>query len=244
MITFQDNINNLYALYRKVLTRFDKYGHAECFDFPADQSFAWPSFIFSESWNTDLDNRLSYIGRLIKEKNLTSFFIIPQNEGHISLEYFGKYGFIPVTIWYGMNCCCSEYHRELSVGSIKQVKSESEKEIFLSIINDCHFKKQPLDLHLINEILAIDGITAFVFVHDEKAVSACLCHQHDNTIGIYMVSTLPGYRGKGFASNMISQIAQVVDKPLILQATIASRNVYQRIGFETVGEYIILGLKK
>ncbi|MCX5847987.1 MAG: GNAT family N-acetyltransferase [Deltaproteobacteria bacterium] len=69
-----------------------------------------------------------------------------------------------------------------------------------------------------------------------KPVATSLLFTHNNSAGIYYVSTLPAYRNKGFGL-MITQAAMqaakdVGFKDVILQATPLGAKVYIRAGFK------------
>ena len=64
------------------------------------------------------------------------------------------------------------------------------------------------------------------------------------TIGIYSVGTLPGYRRRGFAESMLRTVLAQVSAETkvftyVLQSTRAGYELYRRMGFDTVGRFAV-----
>lgn len=76
----------------------------------------------------------------------------------------------------------------------------------------------------------------FLAYFDEKPVATSLLFVHNNTAGIYYVSTLPAYRNKGLGLNVTLAAMQTAKKSgfrnVILQASKFGVNVYKRAGFK------------
>jgi len=71
---------------------------------------------------------------------------------------------------------------------------------------------------------------------DDKPVATSLLFVHNNTAGIYYVSTLPAYRNKGLGLNVTLAAMQAAKKSgfrnVILQASTLGVNVYKHAGFK------------
>jgi GNAT superfamily N-acetyltransferase len=76
----------------------------------------------------------------------------------------------------------------------------------------------------------------FLAYFDDKPVATSLLFVHNNTAGIYYVSTLPAYRNKGLGLNVTIAAMQYAKKSgfknVILQATPLGAKVYIRAGFK------------
>jgi ribosomal protein S18 acetylase RimI-like enzyme len=76
----------------------------------------------------------------------------------------------------------------------------------------------------------------FLAYFDDKPVATSLLFVHNNTAGIYYVSTLPAYRNKGLGSLITLAAMQIAKKSgfknVILQASPLGVNVYKRAGFK------------
>jgi GNAT superfamily N-acetyltransferase len=75
----------------------------------------------------------------------------------------------------------------------------------------------------------------FVACFDEKPVASSMLFVHENTAGIYYVSTLPAYRNKGCGLKItLAAMKEAKDagfKDIILQATPMGLPVYKKTGF-------------
>jgi GNAT superfamily N-acetyltransferase len=76
----------------------------------------------------------------------------------------------------------------------------------------------------------------FLAYFDGKPVATSLLFMHNNTAGIYYVSTLPAYRNKGLGLLITIAAMQYAKKSgfknVILQATLLGAKVYKRAGFK------------
>jgi GNAT superfamily N-acetyltransferase len=76
----------------------------------------------------------------------------------------------------------------------------------------------------------------FLAYLDETPVATSLLFTHNNTAGIYYVSTLPAYRNKGCGLRITQAAMQAAKesgfKDVILQATPMGAKIYIRIGFK------------
>jgi ribosomal protein S18 acetylase RimI-like enzyme len=75
----------------------------------------------------------------------------------------------------------------------------------------------------------------FLAYRDEKPVATSLLFRHENTAGIYYVSTIPAYRNKGCGLRITQAAMQSAKKSgftdVILQATPMGLRIYKRAGF-------------
>lgn len=243
---FQINHNNLYQLYRSVLVEQDRYGKCGFIEFPIDQTNAWPSFIFSDKWGCEvvqIREAIQSAKNQILGNQVFPCLIIPTNDQTETLNLIlREEGFIGVKLWYSMNLEQQASNPE-TPGKMKIVDTDEELSLFAAIVNACHFEKQPLAEEIFEILKNIDGIKLCLSINNNEATSACICHQTNESTGIYMVSTLSEYRNKGYSGGMLQQIAQIEKKPLILQATVKSAPLYKRIGFIPNGSYTIYWLK-
>ncbi len=88
----------------------------------------------------------------------------------------------------------------------------------------------------------------FIAYCDEKPVATSLLFTHQNTAGIYYVSTLPAYRNKGCGLKITQAAMQSAKEAgfenVILQATPMGERIYKKMGFEEYCQAEIYKLKK
>jgi GNAT superfamily N-acetyltransferase len=73
---------------------------------------------------------------------------------------------------------------------------------------------------------------------DGQPVSGAYAYNDNVVNGIYLVSTLPAYRGRGYAAALTARaVASAPDLPAVLQATVLGYRIYTRLGFHEVAQY-------
>ncbi|MBN2167364.1 MAG: GNAT family N-acetyltransferase [Marinilabiliaceae bacterium] len=240
---FDQNTNNLYGLYHKILNHFNKQGKTGCIYYPEESTIPWPSFSFSDDWTIEsIAEELAELKKIILKDKISPYLIIPGEIINNYSQAFTINNFIPVTLWFSMN-----FKNQETFGVYNEIDTLTKVdniEAFTHIINTCHFSSQPFHVNDIESMMKLEGIELFLFQNKGAYTSGCFCHTNNINTGIYMVSTLPEHQKKGHAKKMLQLIAQLKKNPLILQATIESRPLYEKIGFETVGELIIYCLKR
>lgn len=82
----------------------------------------------------------------------------------------------------------------------------------------------------------------FVGYADHKPVTTGLLLEANDSYGIYDVITRAEHRGKGLGSDMFHYLlTQTVNKQkcVMLQASADGKNIYQRAGFQPIGEIVV-----
>lgn len=89
------------------------------------------------------------------------------------------------------------------------------------------------------QLLHRDDTTLFVASWDGKAVAMAYTHEHEGTLGVFGVGTLPKFRGLGIGTAITAfAIGSSRGADLAwLQPTAMARSVYERMGFEPVAEW-------
>jgi ribosomal protein S18 acetylase RimI-like enzyme len=241
------NTNNLYDLYRTVLKSSSAYGNYLEIECPSVVGLPWPMFGYSQSWPTtsiELDQRLTFIRDLVNNGKCPPIIIVPRSKPMEAIEpLFPQHGFVPVALWPAMNRPfnpngpLAPNGHSFFAGNTKHIDQWRE------IVNKVHFPQSPLSNDYVRQLSQTQGISLVLSGTEQWPVAACLTFDNGNSLGIYMVATLPDHRRMGHSSNMLSFLAQSSKKTLILQATLTSAQLYKGLGFETVGEYLIYRLK-
>ena len=150
----------------------------------------------------------------------------------------------------------------LNLNALKQPKKASEGTITITVID-------PTNAELLNqwsfiisqafflsqtELIAVvqhfnqlmhKHLKLYLGVHEGKAVTAGMLIQHDTTVTIHKMATLPEYRKKGFGTwllyTMIHDAKQSGCKYAALFASQKGFSLYKRIGFKKHTLYDIYG---
>ncbi|MCY7572932.1 GNAT family N-acetyltransferase [Bacillus pumilus] len=131
--------------------------------------------------------------------------------------------------------------------TIKEVLDEQTlldyKNIFIEL-----FKESPEAIALDNyfQRFSLEAIHSrarmFVGYADHKPVTTGLLLEATDSYGIYDVITRAEHRGKGLGSDMFhSLLTQTENKQkcVLLQASADGKNIYQRAGFQSIGEMVV-----
>lgn len=88
---------------------------------------------------------------------------------------------------------------------------------------------------------AIGGpLRFFVGYEGAQPVSCAMACIGEREVGIYAVATLPDRRGKGYGSALtLTALAAAPHLPAVLEASDFGQPIYQRLGFQTIGEYTL-----
>lgn len=80
----------------------------------------------------------------------------------------------------------------------------------------------------------------FVGYLGDRPVTCAASYIGEREVGIYMVATLAEVRGKGYGGAVTAAaVASAPNLPAVLQASGYGQPVYQRMGFELIGEYTL-----
>jgi Acetyltransferase (GNAT) family len=95
----------------------------------------------------------------------------------------------------------------------------------------------PGDIHAPG-ILAGSGLHVLVGRHDTRVVAGAMAQLSAGVIGLYGVGTVPGARGRGYATALTrAALALAPDRPAVLQPSPAAARLYRRLGFDEVGAF-------
>jgi GNAT superfamily N-acetyltransferase len=95
---------------------------------------------------------------------------------------------------------------------------------------------------VVPDLLDRDSVAVYVGYTDGEAVSTGLGLRAGRTIGVYNISTIEGARGRGYAAAMTRRVvadgAAAGCDVAILQSSAMGYAIYERLGFQTVVEYM------
>lgn len=78
----------------------------------------------------------------------------------------------------------------------------------------------------------------FVGYQDDRPVACAAAYLGEREVGVYMVATLPGARGKGYGAALTAAtLAAAPNLPAVLQASDLGQPIYRRLGFQVISPY-------
>ncbi|MGZ4759977.1 MAG: GNAT family N-acetyltransferase, partial [Acidimicrobiales bacterium] len=73
---------------------------------------------------------------------------------------------------------------------------------------------------------------------DGEIAGGAMAYVTPELLGIYGVGTVPGHRGRGYATALTCAALRIAsDRPAVLQPSAEAEALYRRLGFERVGTF-------
>ena len=86
-------------------------------------------------------------------------------------------------------------------------------------------------------VLGSPGWWSWLALHNGEPAAAAVSFDDGRSAGVYWLATMPGHRGAGLASAVMTTILQAhAELPSVLVATKAALGLYERLGYRTVSE--------
>ncbi len=126
----------------------------------------------------------------------------------------------------------------ISVGAVAGAAELAEAErVIVDGFPQRHLQPWRAGQALPPRVLDRPGWTGWLARDSGTAVAAAYTYDDGETVGVYWLATLPGWRGRGVGRVvMASALAACPDRPATLTATDAGVPLYERLGFATVGQ--------
>lgn len=85
----------------------------------------------------------------------------------------------------------------------------------------------------------------YILYDDERPVSTICLTNDGHSNGIFDMATVPDGRGKGYASALFSHILTLInkDQPTILAASPMGHGLYEKHGFQVIGDIAVMNIK-
>lgn len=90
-------------------------------------------------------------------------------------------------------------------------------------------------------MLAAPGVRAFIGRIDGEAACTAMSVREEATVGVYSITTLPAYRGRGYETAITWHLMADADPGwdlAVLQASEIGRPVYERMGFHLIRQFV------
>lgn len=181
----------------------------------------------------------------VEQKTASPYLIFPQSEKSIILEnLLKKNGFRAIDKWVSMQISTHQSNAiKNSDLNVVRVETESQLELWVQIVSATLFNNRTINPEIFSFLLNEPGIHLWLGVFQNQPVCTTLSLEAENTIGLYMVSTLAEMQGLGFGQSIVQNALDFAKsagcKELVLQSTRAGLNLYKKMGFEEVENLVI-----
>jgi GNAT superfamily N-acetyltransferase len=146
----------------------------------------------------------------------------------------------------GLHALCSTGYNDIRVEAIDL--TEHAIEAWLTIVSQSfNVSKSELSkvIDLFKRKIVLGALRLYIGYYQDKAVAAGMTIEHQDTVSVHWVGTLPEYRkrGLGFAvtHKALFDAKARGTKQAILLSSILGRSVYERLGFKGYALYKIYG---
>lgn len=181
----------------------------------------------------------------VEQKKASPYIILPQNEINSLLEnLLKKNGFRAIDKWVSMQISTHQSNAiKNSDLNVVRVETESQLEQWVQIVSATLFNNHTINPEIFSFLLNESGVHLWLGVFQNQPVCTTLSFENENTIGLYMVSTLAEMQRLGFGQsivqNAIDYAKSIGCEKLVLQSTRAGINLYKKKGFKEVENHII-----
>ena len=239
---------NLFGLYR-LMQGLDSFvfSQTDWYSCVMSEKLEWPNFIFDIK--SDKEIATDKIEQLVKEilNQTKPPFIIIRDDASDFIEAIKQAGYLHVMRWPGMFLDIQENYINPVINEIfeiKQVNQLSGLEKWIETANRSLFPTKGLDAGIFSKLLESESVYFLLAYVKDKPAGTILAHVDGHgCMGIYVVSTLEEYRGRGLMKAMVNHTVNLANfegvKYLVLEANLMSYNSYSKLGFEAVCNYDI-----
>ncbi len=211
----------------------------------------WPNYVFRIDLNRlNQEAFISALAEKMSKKDLPPFMITlepddPEKFYHIS----EKHGLRVIYDWKGMAIEIDDYqdfdHDNTGL-NIHNVSSDSLLKDWINVVNNALFNSKSLDAGLMKKIYKQEQINLYLGMVSGSPVATSLSFQKDDVAGLYMISTMPDYRGYGYGTVITRYTIEKCFKQgaryIILHSSRMAEKIYRKIGFMEYCKFGVLWL--
>ena len=240
-----DNISaiesNLYQFYHFIADKgkleFHKDPH---YSWIRNPGATWPNYVFDIDINLMTDHRfISELAGRMKRKEIPSVIVNREPEDRDQFYHVAEQnGLRKVFEWTGMRVSKNEYiNTSLNeeIIPIEEVHDHSSLEKWIGIVNAALFNSKSMNISLLERFYQEPELRLYLGKSGDNMVASTLSFEKGGIGGLYMVSTLLEYRGKGIGTKITNATIDNCFKggaeSIILHSTAIAENIYRRMGF-------------
>lgn len=245
--TEQEISNNLYAFYDQVARCQGIYSdkHDIC-SMISNSPGTWPRIIYRVSPKIAQDKSTHALFEKVQAGIYPEVLIATQENIHQTDPFLRSNGFFPFLGWKGM---AREYTEAMTAPDLPEdiqivsLQHPEDRDQWARIVSTELIAPTRFDPALIESLRNSPGIELFLLKYKGVGISTMLVYDSGDSTGLYMIATDQSARRKGFAHQMVQQIVwqvtQKSQKPIILHATPKGEGLYAKSGFLPLGQFFL-----
>lgn len=232
--------DNLYRLFKAVKSISD----VECFDdqqtgfsYIKHNGFEWPNMSYLGTQQYSQCNFELLVNK-VKAQIFPRLFILNQTvtQDQAFYEKLSLNKFIIGGQWVNMFLDLSEYQDQAGDAKLAEVKSFEEVADWTACVSQSLFNGKPLDANVFYKGIEAGIFRLFAKILDGRIIATSLAFIAVDGPGIYMVSTHPQFRKRGFGNEImnftLNQLKISGYNKVELQSTRDGLSLYSKIGFQ------------
>jgi ribosomal protein S18 acetylase RimI-like enzyme len=248
-----DNIQkiegNLYGFYTNGSRAASlEYQQEDHYSWVRNPTGSWPNYVFDLNMDmlTDKDFIDEMAGR-IKRKEIPPIIVnrLPEN-AESYYEITRQNGLREIFSWTGMAlekaAFISRANQDTDL-SVMKVSGPDQVNYWMDIVNTALFNSKSLSVEITTVLSNMNGMELYLGFVSDVPVCTALSFQQDEVAGLYMIATLPEYRGKGYGTivtvSAIENCFGAGADTIILHASGMGEKIYRKLGF---AEYCNFGI--
>ncbi len=208
----------------------------------------WPNQILDVNISDDIvDEKIDYIKENILKGDAPNYlFLGPRAYSKRFETQLLRKGFTQFTRWSGMILKLED--RNVFPGSIedfkiKTVSSIGELKIWSSILNEAMFGGGFEGADLFANLYKTSDVILYLGMYGDTPVATSCVFFDSKIAGLFLISTRPEYRNRGFGTRMTAAPLDAASKKGIiysgLYATVLGERVYKKLGFSKYCDFFI-----
>ena len=250
MISSQEIQDNLYGLYEDIAASgLVTSGTAGRCRFIRDAGFAWPNMVYPGGAAGRPD--IAALVESVKAGCCPRLMLF--EEGMVTedlVEEMNGFRFVPAAQWTNMVVSLAgmegggerEGERRQLDCKVVDIRNPGEWKDWSSVAEEVLFKKEKLAADLFNYGCEKGLFKLLIGYYGDQAVGTTLLYK-GKLAGVYMVATLPSFRGKGLAKELMRFTGSVAAaegySSLVLHSTKAGLGLYERLGYRPEGNLLL-----
>lgn len=209
------------------------YGQSESINWVMNAPDKWPHAIIGTVKPGGMEAVLSKI----EQHQLPPIWIMSK-EADQQIDQLEKNGFREITRWEGMWVSRDGFIPFLNVPNqivLKKVQDAKLGQLWWKLVKPIMMPNREVPPILLNAWVENNDYHLLLGLVEGEPVSAGMAFMNDGLAGLYFIATLPEYRGKGFASFLVSKLMETCFEngadEIILHASTSGFSMYQKLGF-------------
>lgn len=186
-------------------------------------------------------NEVMGIVEQVDKHKVPPFWVFNSNGSEKQSQIIEQCGFREIYRWQGMMLDRENFKSVNGRSSVlvEPVNDKSAMHQWAKIVKDVMLPNLNYTEGLLSRWLDDGHYKVFIARENGKAVSAGLAFLNENVAGLYFIATLPEYRGKGYASALVSDLIkhsfESGSEMIVLHASDAGEKMYLNMGFAMTG---------